>query len=173
MAAGDAEHPALKTQLLADHDDVIRVLGCDLGGHLLSGVPDGLKSIVDVTQNDSDKTFTVPANKAWHVQSLFLATAFTATNGSRQIMIDVRDDSDVIVARYQTAAGLTANTSRNLTFGAGMAGASTGLANEQLVGLPPALWLPAAWDIRVYDIAAIDAAADDLLVGLFVREVAQ
>ena len=171
MPTGDLDVPGSSALLLADTAIGPRRLGCSLGGRLLSPGPDGIQSLSDVTLNDSDKTFTVAAAEIWRIYSIFVGIVTTATVGNRQIIVDVRDDADLIVARYQAAASITAGQTRTITYAHGVGGTTTGMGGNQIVSLATELWLPAAWDIRVYDAAAVDAAADDMTVGIAVRQV--
>ena len=170
MAAGRAQEPALRVQLLAEEGTVRRAIGCTGGGHFLTPTPDGMQIVSDLTLNDSDKTLTVDAGELWEIISLFVDFTATATVGNRQLMIDVRDDNNVVVGRYPSVVNITASLQRFVTWAAGIGGTISGLGGNQVASIPVHLWLPAAWDLRIYDRTEVDAAADDLLFSALVRQ---
>lgn len=140
--------------------------------------PWGLGRIVwvrDATANDSDKSFTVPADKIWDLKMIAVELVNTATVGNRQLLIRITDGTNIIWHSYlvtNTPASQAATfylevnsgVTRDATtrFGPTAAGASNIGITESI----PPLLLPAGYVIRVWDYNAIDAAADDMVVEL-------
>lgn len=135
--------------------------------------------VYDATLNDSDKSFTVPANKRWHLLGVRYQITASATVGTRTTIVSLTNGANVIetmgrvdAAATQTSAGrcgpqmgYTVSAPLNLL---GSAGNPTGKAQENMF---EDMWLPAGYVIRVYDAAAVDAAADDLTVILHIEEL--
>lgn len=135
------------------------------------GTPKWLR---DATANDSDKSFTVPAGKAWKLNSIEAALVCTATVGTRLCGGEIFDASGNAIARSSYVAP-TASQSGILRWVAGGVSNTTGW--RTLIGangtdanaavrdtLPDTVILTAGFVVRVRDYAAIDAAADDLTV---------
>lgn len=125
----------------------------------------------DVTANDSDKTFTVPANKVWNVLSIFAKLVTDATVGNRTLKILITTATDVVI----WDSGVAGNQAASLTkLYKGILGGqikdNLALGDAELP-LPSELVLPAGYKIRVYDSAAIAVAADDMDVHILVDEV--
>jgi hypothetical protein len=127
----------------------------------------------DAAANDSDKTFTVPAGKAWRLASVYAQLVSTATVGNRQLDVLITDGSDNPVARYKAGAVQAASLTREYIF-APQHPQETGFTGTTMLrALGEALVLPAGYKVRVFDSAAIDAAADDLTARLLVEELAE
>ena len=127
------------------------------------------KTQIEETANDSDKTFTVPANKLWVVQGIWILYASSADVGNRYVRILLTDSADKTYWLSAAAQAHAASLSRNYhaTPGQGVRGTS----GAEVMPLPNPCVLPAGWKIRVYDSAAIAAAADDMTVALFYAEI--
>jgi hypothetical protein len=91
----------------------------------------------------------------------------TATSGTRQIIIDV-DDGTNLIFRVVAGAGQIASRTQRYIAGPALPHQTAFVPNADQGGifmpLPANLVLPAGYRIRVYDSAAVDAAADDLTV---------
>jgi len=133
----------------------------------------------DVAMNDSDKTFTVPTGKIWHILGIRVEYTATATVGNRNIRIVIRNTNNDVLEVFGKITGLAASQLAMLSFkfegGYQNSGDNilhlmdlTSFAswNVSAFGDLPYLILPAAYNIRIYDVAAIDAAADDMWVVL-------
>jgi len=127
----------------------------------------------DATLNDSDKTFTVPAGKAWRLQSLYAQLVATATVGNRQLDVLLTDPSNNELSKLQAGAVITAGQTRTVVF-AEHNPQETAFTNALMFrALPSGFILPAGYKIRVFDSAAIDAAADDLTVRMLLEELVE
>jgi len=125
----------------------------------------------DEVVDDSDKSFTVPANKEWRIVSLWVELTTTVTATVRQIEVQIQDTAADVV--LQTVAGATQDVSitRNYLFAPGVADMTAFRDTDKITNpFPDLLVLPAAFVIRVFDNNAVDAAADDMVVQLIVAE---
>lgn len=126
----------------------------------------------DATDNDSDKTFTVPADKSWRVLSCHVRLVSTATVGNRQIEVRYMDGSNNNVAHNVAGAVQAASLTRHYTFGLGAADL-TGFRDTDKLSTPLVdTVLPTGYKVRVFDSAAVDATADDMHVRMLVEEMA-
>ena len=127
----------------------------------------------DAAADDSDKTLTVPAGKAWRLRSLFARLVSTATAGNRQLDVLITDESDNVLGTYKAGAVQAASLTRDYIFAPGHPQETGFTGQVMLRALAEAWTLPAGYKVRVYDSAAIAAAADDLTVRLLVEELAE
>jgi hypothetical protein len=112
--------------------------------------------ILDSASNDSDKSFTVPDNRAYQVLSAAGRISTTATVGNRTPRIEFRDEDDNVIF------GVTGST----TVAASQTDAAFGEATEAAASdltIVPVL-VPPGGSIRYYDSNAVDATGDDLVV---------
>lgn len=120
--------------------------------------------IQDITENDSDKTFTVPDNQEWEILWIYVQYTSTVTGDSRQLEVQIIDNGDS-VAQWQTGATQAANLTYNYLFGVGipdlLSVRSTNYLMTPLIGTP---YLKDGQSIRVWDKNARDASGDDMLV---------
>lgn len=133
-----------------------------------------IKWVRDATANDSDKSFTVPAGKAWDVRYISATITNSATVGNRLLAIEITNGTDRVVNTVTTATvAATLVGSAEMTFQGGITAVTTTAPGVSLTGATSnvykaqnkcAIILPAGYVIHVYDTAAIDAAADDLVV---------
>ena len=124
----------------------------------------GLVLTEDVTLNDSDKSFVVPAEQMWEVLSVRALLATTVVAGARQMAVEVQGTGGEILGQYVAGATQIENLTNRYTFAPGLTDQNTRRSSELTTPLPSRLILGPAMILRVYDIAAIDAAADDLEV---------
>jgi hypothetical protein len=124
----------------------------------------------DITADDSDKTFTVPAAKQWWLKSLYASLISTAVVGNRQLDVLITDGDDNPVCKAVAGAVQAASLTREYVFAPGNP-QETGFTNGLMYrAIPDRLVLPAGYKIRVYDSAAIDPTHDDLTLRLLVEE---
>ena len=64
------------------------------------GSPNRRTLVSDVGTNDSDKKFTVPDGTIWRVESIKVQLLSTATGGDRQLLIEIQDAADLVIAEY-------------------------------------------------------------------------
>lgn len=124
--------------------------------------------VADVTDDDSDKTFTVPASTEYQLLSVLVNLVSTATAGNRQIVVLVTTGADVVIAEIPAGVVQAASLTRRYTFGVGNPDLLAFRDTDVLLTPLPVLCLPAGYKVRVYDNAAIDAAADDMHVQMLV-----
>jgi len=125
----------------------------------------------DVTNNDSDKTFTVPANTIWEPLSLFVDFLSTATVGNRILTFYFIDSSGIIF--FTLYPNITQTASLSYLYHLSQSSyirAPYSIGKFHYFSMPP-LFLPAGFAIRVHDSHSIDAAADDMLLYLLVNEI--
>lgn len=122
----------------------------------------------DVVVDDSDKSFTVPADEEWDVQHIHAELISSATAGNRRMAIEIQDASANTLALVQAGVVQAASLTRNYNFGPGLADQAA-FVTDTLNSALPKLRLGPGEVIRVFDIAAIDAAADDLVVRIMVN----
>jgi hypothetical protein len=120
--------------------------------------------IQDITENDSDKTFTVPAGAEWEVLWIYVQYTSTATAGVRQLEIQIIDNGNII-AQWQTGVTQSEGLGYNYLFGGGIPDSlTTRDTNYITTPLMGAQFLGAGQTIRIWDNNAIDASADDMIV---------
>lgn len=125
------------------------------------------KRTYDDTADDSDKTFTVPANKLWKLKYIFARLVTTATVGNRGLEIQIGDGTNTI-AYFGNGGVQAASTTTNNMFYNGAPNITTG--SNRAIGIPGDLYLPAGYTIKIWDTAAVDAAADDMTVAIAYEE---
>lgn len=128
---------------------------------------------IDEAANDSDKTFTVPANTVWTPFTIWVELISDATVGNRQMALQFRDGSDDVIAEVRAGAVQAASITRHYLFST--TGVDlTGFRDTDWLSTPmPFIPLPETFDIRVYDKAAVAAAADDMVVQMMVQELVE
>jgi hypothetical protein len=121
------------------------------------------------SENDSDKTFTVPASTRWRVQSIWVEYTSTGNAGNRQLVIEIQDDgADVI---FQIVPGLVqaASLTYKYAFAPGLPDMTAVRDSDFLMTPFPQFELGAGYKIRVYEKEQIDAAADDMVVQMLIE----
>jgi len=125
--------------------------------------------VADEGADDSDKSFTVPANYYYQVLWIWVELTTTATVGNRQMTIELQDDSADVIAQWRAGAVQAASLTRYYCFAPANADLMAFRDTSFLMTpIPPTLLLPASYVVRVYDSAAVAAAADDMVVQLMV-----
>lgn len=134
----------------------------------LFGTP---KLQVDEAVNDSDKTFTVPANKIWIVNSIWVELISTASAGTRQMVVQIQDGAADVIGEMRAGVTQIASLTKNYMFGQGVPDL-VALRDTTFISTPlPPIVLPETFKVRVFDKAAIAAAADDMVVQMMVNEL--
>ncbi len=122
----------------------------------------------DVAVNDSDKTFTVPADTEWEILAVQVELISDATVGERQMAVEVQGVSAEVVCRVLAGITQAASLTNRYNFGPGLADQAALRTLELTTPLPRGLRLGPGMVLRVYDLAAIAAATDDMEVRLLV-----
>lgn len=118
----------------------------------------------DEGANDSDKTFTVPASTEWLVKWIYVELITTGTAGTRQMEIQIQDDSNDVIARLVCGDTQIESLTRYYLFAPNVAELTAERDADKFSTLMPEWLLPAGYIIRVFDNDARDAAADDMVV---------
>lgn len=119
---------------------------------------------IDATANDSDKTFTVPAGEMWKLNSMLITLVSTATVGNRQIVIEAKDPTGVMMGRMSAGAVQAASLTRYYSVMQGIYRESAFINGDIQVPMPVDTYLKPGSTLRVFDSGAVDAAADDMTV---------
>lgn len=166
-----AKQPALGTAGTAS-TDVITVQGIASGVAQpvsVATLPDSRESwrvstLSFTTTDDSDNTFTVPANTEYQVLSVYVSLATTATVGNRQMAVQALDASDNILIGARAGAVQAASLTRVYNFAPGFPQDTAFRDTDYLAVSMPPIFLAAGQKLRVWDKAAVAAAADDMVV---------
>ena len=120
----------------------------------------------DITLNNSNKTFVVPAGQEWQVLWVKVWYEASSENGNRQLEVRVEDGGDVVVGTWARAACvIAADTQREFCFGAGLADILAYRDTDYATTpMPNGSMLMAGDVLRVWDRAEIDAGVDDMIV---------
>ena len=125
--------------------------------------------VADETADDSDKSFTVPANYMYQVLWIWVELTSDANAGNRQMTIELQDDAADVIAQWRAGAVQAASLTRYYCFAPSNADLTAFRDTTFLMTpIPPTVVLPASYVVRVYDSAAISAAGDDMVVQLMV-----
>lgn len=142
----------------------------DADGRLI--IADGFDTVSvqsDVTDNDSDKTFTVPASTEWIVKAISITLATSADVGNRQLSVLFTDGSDVRLFEMRPGAVQAASVTRYYQLAPNLPDLTSFRDTDLLTTpIPDNIVLAAGYKVRIYDKAAIAAAADDMHVKMFV-----
>lgn len=124
-----------------------------------------LVNLVSETLNDSNKHFTVPVGQIYQILYVYVVLASTATAGNRQLEVQLRSTTDVVIGAVVAGATQAASLTRRYFFGPALADL-TGFrdTNYLMSPLPPTTFLSAGEDVRIWDNASIDANADDMSI---------
>ncbi len=139
-------------------------------GRVIAGVVGTVVLNADETANDSDKSFTVPSDVTWTIDSIWVELITTSTGGNRQLVVEFQDSAADVFAQQRAGIVQAASLTRYYLFGANVPDLLSFRDTDFLTTPLPWILLPAAFIIRVYDKAAVDAAADDMVVQMMVRQ---
>ncbi len=124
--------------------------------------------VADTDDNDSDKTFTVPADTEYQLLSILVDLVTSADAGDRQLTVLITTAADVVIAEIPAGVVQAASLTRRYTFGVGNPDLLAFRDTATLLTPLPVLVLPAGYKIRIYDNNAVAAAADDMDVQMLV-----
>lgn len=123
----------------------------------------------DENANDSDKSFTVPADTEWDIQNIWIEYASTGTAGNRILMVEIQDDAADVILRITAGAVQAASITRYYVFAPNVSDLTSFRNTSYLTNPLPKLILPAGYVIHIYDSAAVDAAADDMVIQMLLK----
>lgn len=171
MSAGDQRIFNSSAMLLADSASIPRVLGCTTGGDLYTFAHRTLTRQNDLTLNDIDKTFTVPAGRLWWLHQMNITLIASVTVGNRLMRLDVSGSDTNPVWRGVAGVVLTASQTGLYSYFPGAPRDAAFNSLQASVPIPTHLLLPAGDLIRFREINAIDAAADDMFIQIVYDEI--
>jgi hypothetical protein len=121
-------------------------------------------NVKDKTPNNSDKTWTVPANELWHFNSACVQLATSATAGNRVMAIYMMDPEGDAVKHLTCGITQAANTTVFYCFNQGTF-RETAVVNSAVHSpVPWDFFIPGGYGLRFLDTAAIAPTADDMNV---------
>lgn len=126
--------------------------------------------ILEETEDDSDKSFVVPAGKRWLIHYGQVTLISTASAGDRQMAMEIIDDAANVVFRSLAGAIQAESLTREYHFAPNPVREAAFVNGQIMVPIPPVFILLPEWTLRIYDIADIDAAADDMTVNILHEE---
>ena len=123
--------------------------------------------VEDDDANDSDKTYTFPANYMYQVLAIYVELTTTASAGDRQLEVQLLDYSDNIIQDYRPHVTQAASLTYKYVFGPGLA-QDTDVYDTDHITTPivPTMIVSGTYDLRIYDNNAVAAAADDMTIRL-------
>jgi hypothetical protein len=125
----------------------------------------------NVIADNSNKTFTVPANREWQILRVFVKYSSTATVGNRQVGYRMETAGGVTIARYLASVVQAASLVRYYQFAPGCADLLGFRDTDMLnINIGVGELMSATQVLRVWDNKAIAAAADDMDVHLLYAE---
>ena len=121
--------------------------------------------VEDISLNDSDKIFTVPANREWQILWIWVEYTCTITYGARQLEIQLQTSSGNIMGQWQAATPQDQSLMYKYLFGI----ASQDMTSPRdfyyiTTPLPAGTFLSAGQKIRIWDNKAKDPTADDMII---------
>lgn len=171
MATGDNQNYTNRASLLGASGILNRLIGCTTGGDLYNFAHRTLTTQRDATNNDSNKTFTVPAGRLWWLHSIYILYVSESTAGTRQIRCLFTQDGTNFSFDISAGATQAADLTRTYNFAPGVPFDTSFTDSKLFIPIPQRLLLPAAGSIQVVDNAGIAAAADDMTVVLTYDEI--
>jgi hypothetical protein len=120
---------------------------------------------IDKAVNDSDKSFTVPADREWQILRVYVKFISDATVGNRQVAISVISAAADVIGRYIASVVQAASLTRYYQFAPGSADL-LGFRDTDMLNINMGVGeiLDAGQILRVWDNKAIAAATDDMEV---------
>jgi hypothetical protein len=120
--------------------------------------------IQDITDNDSDKMFTVPTGVEWEIMWIRVQYTSSATVGQRQLEIQFQDSGSTI-AQWQTGVAQGEGLVYNYLFAIGVPDLTIVRdGNYLMTPLIGAAFLKEGQAVRVWDNNAADPTVDDMHV---------
>lgn len=134
----------------------------------LVGIP---RLVVDETANENSKTFIVPNNVQWLIQSIYVVYIAANTGGDRQLEIDILDLEGDVVGMIRAGKEQAVNTTRKYMFAPGLTRLTAFYDTDYLtVPLMDDFVLLEACSIRIFDNNNV-SATDDFQIQMLVREM--
>lgn len=125
--------------------------------------------IMDSLDNDSDKSFTVPAGKKWKILYGLISLTTTATSGNRRIRIRILDETANDIYEVRALNVQIASTTEIYSLGQ-FSDVSESVVGIHLIPIPINLFLIEDYVIRIFDTTGVAPTADDMTVRFIVEE---
>jgi hypothetical protein len=125
---------------------------------------------VDEAADDSDKSFTVPADTEWRILWIWVELVTAANVGNRNMEIQIQDAAADVVGRTVAGVVQAASLTRHYLFASNATELAAFRDTDYLSTIMPEWYLPEGYIIRVWDNKAIAAAADDMVIQMMVLE---
>lgn len=109
----------------------------------------------------SNKIIAVPTNEYWTLLGVYIKLVASATVGTRQIRIQIRDASGNVLVELEAGETQVASATKNYAAAPGLV-TEVHIAGEMLFMQLPRMRLVEAFDIRAFDETDVDDAADVL-----------
>lgn len=122
----------------------------------------------DLLDNDSDKSFVVPAGVRYHVYYGSVIYVSTAVAGNRLIALEVLDGSSNHIFHSIAGSVQAASGTREYMFQPTGTPETTFRDDHIVVPIPEKLIILPGWTLRIHDENEIDLAADDMEVNFVV-----
>jgi len=125
-----------------------------------------ISALEDLTADDSDKTFTVPASIEYQILWIWVELTSDATVGDRQLEIEVQNSGADVIAEWARAGIVqAASLTRNYLFAPAISDLGTFRDTDYLTTpIPSGGFLQAGDILRVFDNNVVAVAADDMIV---------
>ena len=141
--------------------------GQPIGGTIGITLDDGWEPVLlsDVTANNSNKLFTMPAGYIYQVLWIYVELTSTATAGDRNMAVAILSSVGNQTFEVRCGATQAASLTYNYSFGPSLADLTAARDTTfVMTPIPPTLILLPLWYIRVWDQNAVAVAADDMNV---------
>ena len=120
---------------------------------------------IDITVDNSAKTFTVPATEIWQIVAIYVSLATTATAGNRILSVDISNPTPTVILRLPMNGTQAASLSNYIVWLSGLPAAA--ISNNLIrADMPAFLFVPCGYTIKIWDRSAIDATHDDMIVAI-------
>ena len=117
----------------------------------------------DEAPNDSDKSFTVPADTEWIIKSIWIEYTSDGNAGNRQLEVQIQDDAADVIAQVRVGIVQAATLTRYYMLAPHVTELAAFRDTDYLSTIMPEWILPAGYVVRVWDNKAISAAGDDMI----------
>jgi len=122
--------------------------------------------------NNNTKSETIPANRWAQVLWIWLEYTSDANVGDRQIIVEILDDENDLIAEFRAGSVQAASLTRNYMFAPSLADLTAFRDTDYLqTPLPPTLILDGSYTIRVRDNNNVSALDDMALQIMTARKV--
>lgn len=125
-----------------------------------------ITSKVDITTNNSDKSFIVPSNEIWKINYARAVFTTDATVGNRLIALEIKDDGSTKMVSCPAGSTQAASLTKIYQFLQGISRTSdlVEINSDIQVSLPMDCYLEPGWRLGFVDLNAIAPTTDDLTV---------